>query len=781
MAAGEPTQRRESPAVRHTALVGSYVPRECGIATFTKDLRDAIAGTGADTQTLVVAMDDVPEGYAYPEEVQFQLQAFQNRDYLTAADLLNINQVDVALIQHEYGIYGGPDGSHVLTLMANLRMPIVVTLHTVLAEPSPGQAEVMTELAKRSDRLVVMSHLAARMLQDVYEIPKEKVLFIPHGIPDVPFVDPAYYKDQFALEGRRVLLTFGLLSPGKGIQVAIEALPGIVEKHPDLVYVVLGATHPHIFKQEGNAYRDSLERLAEKLGVKEHVVFHNRFVSLEELCGYIGAADIYLTPYLNKAQIVSGTLAYALGSGKAIVSTPIWYAEELLAEGRGRLVPFQDPQAIASAVNELLDDESARNTMRKRAYALGRTMIWPEVGSSYVRLAEDVIGQRLRKPRRAFYLREKVSKKASMPDVDLSHLRTLTDDTGVLQHAVFGVPDRSQGYTTDDNARALIATLMYYDGYRDESALPLANTYLAFLYHAFDPERHRFRNVMGFDRRWRDERVSEDAHGRALWALGVAAALAPNDTILSCATRLFCQALEMAECFTAPRAWAFALIGIHAYLRRFDGDTHARRVRSVLAKRLYGQFKDNSSPDWPWCEDILCYSNAKLVHALILSGQWIPSPRMVAQGLKSLQWLLKLQLRKDGTVSLIGNQGWMKRGGERARFGQQPVDAMALVEACAEAHRCTQEAVWRERAHQCLGWFLGNNDIQSVIYDYQTGGCRDGLHPDGANVNQGAESSLAWLIALVTMHDLDRAALLKETSKKAGSREVRKKGIGKSG
>ncbi len=761
---------------RRIALLGSYVPRQCGIATFTKDLRDALASAGEHVRTLVLAMDDIREGYTYPVEVQFQLRQAAKRDYVAAADLLNISRVDIAVVQHEYGIYGGPDSSHVLELMTNLRMPIITTLHTVLTEPSPGQAKVMREIARLSDRLVVMSHLAGRILHDVYDVPEDRIAFIPHGIPDVPFVDPTFYKDQFGLEGRTVLLTFGLLSPGKGIEIVIRALPQIVAKHPDLVYVVLGATHPNVFKQEGNAYRDSLELLAEKLGVKNNLVFHNRYVSLDELCGYIGAADVYVIPYLNKAQITSGTLAYAMGAGKAVVSTPFWYAEELLADGRGRLVPFGDPGALADTVVDLLDSDMERNAIRKRAYHYGRDMVWAQVGESYLRLAEEVLAMRRYAPQTPFFLRQRTSEDVALPDVSLAHVRALTDDTGICQHSLFSIPDRFHGYCTDDNARALMALLMHYDLYRDESVIPLVRTYLSFLHHAYNGEAGQFRNFMGYDRRWMEEVGSEDCQGRAIWALGIATALAPHEGLLNYSARLFQTTLTAAEHLESPRAWAFVLIGIHAYLRRFDGDTRVRRLRSDLAHRIFDQFKQNAAPDWPWPEDVLSYANAKLPHAMILSGQWLPDRDMVDAGLRALEWLLALQLRDDGTVSLIGNQGWMTRSGERAAFDQQPVDAMALVEACAEAYRCTQDPVWRSRAHQCLRWFLGNNDRQSIIYDHQTGGCRDGLGPMGASLNEGAESTLAWIIALLTVNDLSRSAMVAEEERKA--RPVTKEAVG---
>ena len=744
-----------APIVQTVALVGSYVPRKCGIATFTKDLRDALAAEANHPQTLVLSMDDTPEGYPYPPEVRFQIQAGKPRDYALAADLLNINQTDIVILQHEFGIFGGPSGRLILDLVHRHRMPLVTTLHTVLRDPTREQAGIIVELLDRSDRVVVMSDLARRILETRYHAPPETIALIPHGIPDVPFVDPAFYKDQFGLERRTVLMTFGLLSPGKGIEVAIRAMPRIAARHPEVMYVILGAVHPHVFKREGNAYLTSLERLAARLGVADHVVFHSRYVTLEELIRYLGAVDLYLTPYPHKEQIVSGTLAYALGMGKAVVSTPYWYAEEMLADGRGRLFPFGDSEALAAAVNELLDDPVARNAMRKRAYMYCRNMVWKEVARSYLQVAADILADRRARPRPVSGFRPRRSVLTGIPEVNLNHLRALTDDTGVLQHAVYCVPDRHHGYCTDDNARALLVAVQYHALAGEDIVLPLVNTYLSFLHYAFNPETKRFRNFMSYDRKWLEAVGAEDVQGRAIWALGKTVALAPNNAVLSFASRLFNEAVAGAEALRSPRAWAFALVGIHAYLERFGGDAFARRARAELARRLFDLFRENACEDWPWCENIVTYVNAKLPHALILSGQWLFDRAMIEQGLRSLEWLVRLQGADDGVVSLIGNQGWLQRDGARARFDQQPIEAMALVEACAEAWRCTQDETWLERARQCLGWFLGSNDTQSTLYDFSTGGCRDGLHPDGPNLNEGAESTLAWLLALLTYREFE--------------------------
>ncbi len=751
----DPDHIPQQPSI---AFVSDYFPRRCGIATFTHDLADAIAGQITDQGDLfVVAMNDVPEGYPYPERVRFEVRQNAQADYRLAADFLNISQVSAVCLQHEYGLFGGPAGSNILALLSRVRRPIVSTLHTVLKDPDSDQLRVLEQLGQLSDRMVVLSETAVGILKDVYSIPAEKIAMIPHGIPEVPFVDPNFFKDQFGVEGKKVILTFGLLSPGKGIEYGIEALPKIVAKHPDVVYVVLGATHPHVKRDNGEVYRNSLIRRAQELGVADNVKFVNRFVELEELCEYLGAADIYLTPYLNEVQIVSGTLAYALGAGKATVSTPYWYAQEMLADGRGRLVDFRDGDAIATEVIDLLDNETERHAIRKRAYTFTRSMVWSQVAQDYLDVFEQArqnwVARRLvtttpADSARPYDLGE------DLPEVDLRHLRSLTDDTGLFQHAIYSTANRSHGYCTDDNARALLATAMYWQQTTDDTVLPLMQTYLAFLTHALNEENGRFRNFMDYSRNWMEDAGSEDSHGRAMWGLGVAAALSPAEPTVALATRLFKDSLPVTETFTSPRAWAFVIIGIHAYLRRFGGDSDARRTRAELAERLANLFTQNMSHEWPWCEDILAYANAKLPHALLMAGKWLNRNDWIDLGKRSLQWLLDVQTTEDGMLSIVGTDGWMHRDGRRAQYDQQAIDVHALLDACVEAYHVTREEHWIGQAQKVFNWFLGANDLRTPVCEFATGGCHDGLHADRVNANQGAESTLAWLMSLLLMHDL---------------------------
>lgn len=755
------------------AVIGNYLPRRCGIATFTTDLCDALAeklDNGAHVAAVV--MDDQDGGYAYPQRVKFQLRDHWLPDYLKAADFLNVSQFDVAILQHEYGIFGGKEGSHILRLVNNLNMPLITILHTVLDEPSNEQRKIILNLAKYSERVVVMSEMGRDMLRQVYGIAESRIAVIHHGIPEVGFMDSYFHKETLGVADKKVILTFGLIHPDKGIEYVLNAMPKIIEKHPDVVYIVLGATHPKVLEATGDAYRQSLLQLVNRLNLKDHVLFKNQFVELGELCEYIGAADIYVTPYLSEKQITSGTLAYAVGTGKAVVSTPYWYAEELLSSGRGRLVAFRDAAGIALEVNDLLSNEQERNAIRKRAFQFGRMMVWNKVAEEYISLCVEVLDYRAEHPKIRPAEKAFPKKVDELPAPKLDHLRTMTDDTGILQHSYFSIPDRNHGYCVDDNARALIVSSLHYSLYKDESAVSLTRTYLSFLHHAFNTGTGRFRNFMSYDRRWLDEEGSEDSHGRALWGVGTAVKHAPNDSLRNMATRLFQDGVAAVEKLTYPRALAFSLIGIHAYLEVLNGDAAVRRLREVTAKKLYDHFRGKSDKEWPWYEDEVTYANARIPHALLLSGQWIPDDKMWKKGIDLLQWLLDRQTSPQGHLSIIGNKGWMKRDRERAHFDQQPIEAMTLLDACAEVYRSTGEEKWLNEATRCLNWFLGDNDLHVPLNDFITGGCFDGLQTKGVNANQGAESSLAWLISILTIFEImGQEILLKNGERVEGGRD----------
>lgn len=749
----ESIQHKGRLRIERIAVIGNYVPRQCGIATFTTDLCESIAARYGENTCFAIPVTDPGNFYHYPPRVRFEIAENDISSYRRVAEFLNINNIDLVNVQHEFGIFGGPAGSHILALLKDLRMPVVATLHTVLHQPNPMQLKVIKDLDQLANRFVVMSHKGKQFLEEIYNIKPEKIAVIPHGIPDVSFIDPNFYKDRFGVEGKFVLLTFGLISRNKGLETVIKALPSILKKYQNVVYIILGATHPNVLKTEGDTYRLRLRALAEELGVASNVFFHNRFVPLEELVEFIGAADVYITPYLNEEQIVSGTLAYAAGMGKAIISTPYWYATELLADNRGILVPFNDPEAIARSVLNLLDNEADRHAIRKNAYLQGRDMIWGKVAEQYMQIFEATRDEQIRHPGVVFQLQMLDKRADELLPFSLKHIKRLTDDTGMLQHAIYTIPNLHEGYTTDDNARALLLMiLLEATGYEAaEEVSHLASRYLSFLWFAFNFKTSRFRNFLSYERRWLEEIGSEDSHGRALWALGSVLGRSENNGLRSVAGRLFELALAPVKDFTSLRAWAFALIGIHEYLRKFEGDRSVSDLRKLLAERLMNLYKTVSSPDWQWFENIVAYNNASIPHALLLCGQWIPSQEMCDVGLKTLKWLADIQTSRRGFFSPVGSEGFYRRNGRRAHFDQQPIEAYAMVAAALEAFRMTNDSYWQKEARRAFNWFFGRNDLELPLYDPATEGCCDGLHKDRVNQNQGAESTLSFFLSLAEM------------------------------
>jgi len=741
------------------AFISTYPPRQCGIATFTQDLVNSLSQLYGDTlaergqeSLQVIALNRASPLTPYPPEVKFEIRDQHKEDYRDAAHFLTLSLVDVVSLQHEFGIFGGPEGRHIIHLLEHLKKPVVTTLHTLLKSPNPTQRNILQKISSLSTLMVVQSQTAMEILTAVYNVPREKITMIHHGTPDVPFLDSSYYKDQFQAEGRFLILTFGFLSPNKGIEFAIDGLASVVKKFPKVLYLIVGITHPEVKQRFGERYRLLLERRVRERGLEEWVVFQDRFVSLERLIQYLVAADIYLAPYLAEEQVVSGTLAYALACGKPIVATPSWYAKEILAEGRGCLVPFRDSKAIADSLLDLLGEETKRNRIRKLSYQFGRQMSWREVSGQYAEVFERALLEYGRKVE-AGPVWLKATKSPALPDIDLAHLERMTDDTGLLQHAVFTTPDWSHGYCTDDNARALIVTLMNWQLFQDKGIFPLLYTYLAFLNYALEQESGRMRNFMAYDRKWLEEVGSEDSHGRAVWALGYTTSCSLPSPILGLSVRLFQQAIRSCLTLSFPRPWAFSILGGISYLQRFPGDTEVRNIVVQLAQRLYDLFEINSSQDWPWAEDILSYENARLVQALIAAGYQFEDEEILNQGLKSLKWLIEEQTdSSDEHLTIIGNQGWFKRGKERARFDQQPVDAAALVDACWQAAVATGDVHWQDRMELAFSWFLGRNDLNQMLYDFSTSGCYDGLQPGGVNQNQGGESTVSWLLALHRMH-----------------------------
>lgn len=741
------------------AFIGSYLPRRCGIATFTKDLATAVAEAvggpdlGEGGPINIVAMTDGDEEYRYGPEVTVEIQQQRLDSYRDAADVINNSKVEVLCLQHEYGLFGGKDGSHLLELLSRVRKPVVTTLHTILSEPTDSQRDVLRRICDRSSQVIVMADRAKSILTSTFGVDADRIRLIPHGVPDVPFGDTAPFKNRFHLSGRPVILTFGLLSPSKGIELMLDALAKIVPNHPDVAYIVLGVTHPGVQRESGELYRLSLENQAVDLGIQKNVLFHNQFVSLDDLREYLQAADLYVTPYGAKEQITSGTLAYALASGRAIVSTPYWYAQELLANGRGRLVEFGDSDALAANLDELLGDADKRETMRKAAYDFGRQMVWSRVGDAYVEAFDGAVADFAdRAP--SLIGPPKAQMRMSLPSCRMDHLYRMTDDTGILQHSVYMTPDRHHGYCTDDNARALIVTAMAWSLFQDHRALLRLHVYLSFLHFAHDAQTGRFRNFMSYDRRWLENDGSDDCQGRALWALGYLISHAPSESDAALAKDVFRNAMTQVHALHWPRSWALSILGLHYYLREVPDDDTAREKMNDLATRLNNRFLEHESDDWPWFEDEVTYDNGRIPQALIIAGLGLDRKDLVDRGLRVLRWLLDVQTSQDGHLSIVGNDGWFTRNGTRAAYDQQALEPAALIGACKAAFRASNDSNWLIEMRRCFKWYLGQNDGNLSMIDFKSRGCYDGLTSDGVNTNQGAESVLSWLLSNLIMHEM---------------------------
>jgi glycosyltransferase involved in cell wall biosynthesis len=742
-----PTQR--------VAFIGNSLPRRCGIATFTTDLQQAIDAAAGSSDTAIVAMTDDGRQYDYPPAVRLQIRENALDEYKRAADFLNAGEFDLVSLQHEFGIFGGDAGSHIIALLANLTVPIVTTLHTVLAEPNMAQRRVMREIADASTSLIVMAEKGRELLRAEYGVAADKIELIPHGIPNCAFVGPDAAKLRHGFSGKTVILTFGLISPNKGIEVMIDAMPGILDRRPDAVYVVLGATHPNLVRHEGEAYRERLKTRTRELGIEDRVVFLDQFVDQPTLVDFISMCDVYATPYLNEAQMTSGTLAYSFGLGKAVVSTPYWHARELLAEGRGVLVPFGDSAAIGTGIAELLTDDLRRHAMRRDAYSYSRSMTWERTAERYLATFAAAAASHRAKLQRK---RSSADIRLISPPMNLTHFYSMCDDTGLFQHAVHSVPDRSHGYCVDDNARALLLACAL--NFPDENRLSeeLTAQLAAFVQHSWNPVTRRFRNFMSFDRRWLEDSGSEDSHGRTLWALGECARSDANVSRRRWAAALLAEALPSVESFQSPRAWAFTLLGLEAFRSCFPQDACALRLQHVLAGRLRSILSAVETADWVWFEDELAYDNARLPQALIVTGASAGIAAHTAAGLRSLRWLMTLQTTGMGFFRPIGSQSFGHKRSRPCAFDQQPLEATATISACLAAWRTDGDPKWKADAEQAFEWFLGSNDLSIALVDLETGSCCDGLHPNRVNENRGGESVVSYLLGLAGIRNLARAA-----------------------
>jgi len=744
------------PRTRHLALIGNFLPRKCGIATYTTDTYNALKARFPDLKIDVYAMDDRPESYDYPPEVTRSISQNERSAYLEAARAIEASGAQAVWLQHEYGIFGGAAGEMILALLDRVSAPLIVTLHTVLEQPNADERRVLEALLKRAARVMVMAEKGREILSRVYRADLRKVVMIPHGVPDREFVEPDTMKERFGWAGRKVLLTFGLLAPGKGIETLIEALPSIVAAEPSTLYVLVGATHPHLVAHEGEAYRDRLKGLAADLGVERNIAFVDRFVEHEELLDHLQAADVYVTPYNNPAQITSGTLSYAIGVGKAVVSTPYVHATEILADDHGRLAPFGDSAAMAAAITALLQDDAARRALSERAYRRGRTMIWPRLAEAVMREIDAIVATT---PRRL--MRAPSSLTPLRPD--LSAVERMSDATGMLQHSIYSVPDRRHGYCIDDNARALMLVTQM-DDLDEKTRDRWTSVYASFVQYAWNPDRGRFRNFMHYDRTWCEETGSEDANGRTLWALGIVARDATIVKHRDWAGSMFDMTASLAFGLGSPRAQAFAMLGAAAMLEQHVDHEVARRILIEFGANLMALLEATRRPEWSWFEIVLAYDNARLPEALIRAGEALGRDDMMARGLETLEWIVTQQTSPQGRFRAVGTESFGRAYAEPAAFDQQPLEAQATIDACAAAFAVTRDRRWVAEAQRAYRWFLGLNDLDLPLASPQDGGCFDGLMPHGLNRNQGAESILALQLASCAI-----SALLKQGGTVAGA------------
>lgn len=733
---------------KKVAFISSFLPRKCGIATFTSDLikNSALSAKGA-FEPLVVAMRS-DNDLKYEDPVKFEIRQNVKNDYICAADYINFSHVDVVSVQHEFGLFGGEGGSYLSLLLNRLKAPVLTTLHTVLDNPIPAYRKSLVDICKASYQVITMNERGIDMLRDIYSIAGKKVLLIPHGIPDLPFVDNYYYKHKFGMEGRRTILTFGLLSRDKGIEVMLRAMPAIIKAEPSVLYIILGMTHPSVLKNEGESYRFGLQQMIKELGLQKHVIFHNRFVDDEELHNFLCATDVYVTPYVNEERLTSGTLSFAVGTGKAVVSTPYWAATELLAGDRGKLVRFGDSKQMAETIIEILQDYSLFYSLRRKAYEYGRSRTWPKIGQAYWRLfSAKHLPPPVRITAKTIPAAAETISSIEMPEPSLTHLKKLTDDTGLYQHAKFTIPNRKYGYCTDDNARAVIAMAQYYAQYPEPQALELFNTYLSFVLHSQRSDGS-VRNFMDFGRTWRRDDSVGDALGRVLWALGTVMAKPPSASYLPIIKDRFDRSVGYVE-KQHPRGMAYSILGMSDYLKQFPGASDIKRQLEIAADGLVAQYNENKFPDWHWFEDILTYDNAILPYALFVAGT-VLGDKYVEVAEKTCEFLLANTFNGDH-FSFIGCRGWYERGKERAEFDQQPIEVASTVMMLKAAYDATQKGRYLILQRKAFDWFLGENDLHTPVYDFRTKGCGDGLMPDGVNANQGAESILSFLLSLLVI------------------------------
>jgi glycosyltransferase involved in cell wall biosynthesis len=726
--------------INSVVMIGNYPPRRCGIATFTADVREALVEARPDLNCQVYAMTDRGERYDYPAEVVAQIRQDEPGDYLAAAAAINESRPDVIIVEHEFGIFGGPAGEHLMLLLDAIDRPVVSTLHTVLDHPNDDQKRVFERLLARSQRLVVMAERGARILRETWNVADNKITIIPHGAPDRPLSDPQPFKDKLGFGAHEVLFTFGLLSPNKGIETVIRALPEIVRARPTALYVVLGATHPHLIAQQGERYRESLQELADSLGVANHLLLVDEYTDADLLLDYLQAADVYVTPYLSATQVTSGTLSYAAALGKPIVSTPYWHAEELLGKGRGCLVHFGDADGTAQAIVRLLSDDAERQAIREKLYAFTRSTIWSAYAANTFTLLEAARTWRKAPPHVSESARTKVR-----PTPDISAVRRMTDSCGMLQHSLFSIPDRRHGYCVDDNARALVLVHRLPGGLTPEKR-ELLNTYGGFVQHAWNDDDACFRNFMSYERGWLEPRGSADSCGRAAMAVAIAAAESKDPFHRRWAEVLMDRVMGSLDDLSPPRANAFVLIGLIALLKAgFQPQRVAAAARKRL-DRLKAMLIARKAQNRPWFEPSLSYDNARLPEAVIRAGAALEVEQAGTLGLEALEWLCRRQTAPGGHFLPVATADFGQPLEARTLYDQQPLEACATVEACEAAFAATRDPKWLSEAERAFGWYEGANSM-GVRVATPDGECYDGLTWNGANENLGAESVLSYQLA----------------------------------
>jgi glycosyltransferase involved in cell wall biosynthesis len=730
------------------AFISTYPPRECGIGIFTnnlfKSMLTGIESRENENEGFVVTLNDIDNTYEYPKEVKLTIRQEHQEDYLEAVKFINLSGADLCILEHEFGIFGGQSGVYILPFLHRLEVPFIVTLHTILKAPSYNEKAVLQQICKMAHKIVVMSRKGIEFLISIYDIPQEKIVFIEHGVPDIHF-NPEKSKKEFKLENKKVLLTFGFIGRNKGIETVIKALPKVIEKHPDIIYIVLGKTHPNVLRHSGEEYRIFLMRLVKNLQIEKHVEFLNEFINEQDLFKYLYASDIYITPYLNEAQITSGTLSYAVGVGSAIISTPYWHAAELLAEGRGKLFDFGNSDSLAYNLLELLDNPQELFKLKRKAYDYGQKITWPKTGEKYIALASSILEEGLT-------ITEKNDTALDLlilPPFSLTHINRMTDDTGIIQHAKFGIPNLKEGYCLDDNARALLMVLMAYRQMKDMRALELSPIYISYIHYMQNADG-TFRNFLSFNRNFLDEIGSEDSFGRTIWALGYLLGNAPNDAYYQTGKSVFFNASPYFEKLKSIRGIANTMIGISYYLKSNPSDDSMTERLRNLANKLVKHYHENETPDWKWFESLLAYDNGILPLALLRSSEILNDNKITKTAFESMNFLTKYTLI-DNYLSIIGNEKWFKKDSERSVFAQQPIDAMAMVLMYHQAFHLTKDKDYLNKLYSSFLWFLGENDLRMSLYDFETQGCCDGFERYGVNRNQGAESTLAYLISHLTV------------------------------